>query len=150
MAYGALTLATGLMGLHSVAGYYGRLTNAILPKAGAHQRVLSRALLGMYASQRADWDEALETITNVVNRFNEIGAFHSADESVSYLGRVHAYTGDFDHALNLLTESYQRTKRRNDRIIRLQLYVVLVLLLIRKRQLNSFADRSLLLDEFER
>jgi hypothetical protein len=148
MAYGALTLATGLMGLHSFADYYRRLTNSVLPQAGVHQTALSRALLGMYASQRADWTEALETITNVVNRFNEIGAFHSADETVSYLGRVYAYMGDLDRALELLYGSYERAKQRNDRIIRLQLFVMVVLLLIRKNNLSpdSFEDLSLLVN----
>ncbi len=148
MAYGALTLSTGLMGLHSLARYYRRLTNAVLPQAGVHQRVLSRAVLGMYASQCAAWDEARETITNVVNRFDEIGAFHSADESVSYLARVYAHTGEFDRALQLASSSYERAKQRNDRIIRLQLFLLVVLLLARRNRLtvDTFADSALLHD----
>lgn len=148
MAYGALTLSTGLMGLHALARYYRRLTDAVLPQAGVHQRVLTRALLGMYAAQCAAWDEALETITNVVNRFDEIGAFHSSDESVSYLARVYVHTGDFNRALLLASSSYGRAKQRNDRIIRLQLFLLVALLLARQRRLSadSFADVALLHD----
>jgi hypothetical protein len=148
MAYGALTLATGIMGLQSLADYYRNLTNAILPQAGEHQRVLARALLGIYAAGRADWDEARETIGNVVNRFNEVGAFHSADESVSYLGRVYAHCGDYDLALDLLSTSYARARQRNDRIIRFQLFGILVLLLIRRNSLtpDTFDDMHLLTD----
>jgi hypothetical protein len=151
MAYSALTLATGVMGLHSLADYYRRLTNSILPQAGEHQKVLSRALLGIYAAGRADWDEARETIGNVVNRFNEIGAFHSADESVGYLGRVYAHCGDYDRALDLLSTSYARTKQRNDRIIRFHLFTMLILLIIRRdsERLTAFNDVFLLTDAAE-
>lgn len=146
MAYAALTLSTGLMGLHSIAGYYLKLTNAALPQAGTHPQVLSRALIGMYGLQRANWTESIETIENVVQRFDQIGAFHSADESACYLSRAYAHTVGFDRALALALRSYERAKQRNDKIVRFQLYVLVVLLLTRQNRLssNDFDDIVLL------
>lgn len=149
MAYGAFTFALGLMGMRPLADYYRRLTNDVLPHARAHQRVLARALLGMYAMQRADWNESLDTIGSVVNLFNEMGSLHSADETVSYLARVYDYTGEPERALEVLLASYERAKQRNDRIIRLQLFVTIVGLLLRADRLSTetFADAALLTDE---
>lgn len=151
MAYAALTLSTGLMGLHSVAGYYMKLTDTVLPQAGVHQQVLARALIGMYSIQCANWNAAIETIESVVQRFNQIGAFHSADESVGYLSRAYAHTLSFDKALALALSSYQRARQRNDKIIRFHLFVWVALLLIRKNQEigDDFDDAHLLIQTAE-
>jgi hypothetical protein len=58
------------------------------------------------------------------------------------------HRGDFDHALELVANSYQRSKQRNDRIIRFHLFVMFVLLLIRRKELSAetFEDIALLVD----
>lgn len=149
MAYGAMTLSAGLINAHGLARYYRRITQNALATANQHQQVLTQALLGFYAIGIANWDEAITTVKNAVDRFNEIGAFHNADESANILARVYAYLGRYDDALALARTSYERCKQRGDPIIHLSLFVLVVRLLIQQRILSSqtFPDTALLEDE---
>lgn len=150
VSYASLAAAMGLEGIHNVSRYYRRLTHEAIRHASTLHKIQALAVLGLYSFQIAEWQETLQSLSDAVNEFENMGDAHNLDETRVLLAHVFIHKGEFTQALNLLNKSYHSTTEREDKLVKFQTFRASIPLLI---QTGKIADEawmelvSLLLDQ---
>jgi tetratricopeptide (TPR) repeat protein len=145
--YGAVTLLTGMVGLRGIARHYAQLTEKAAQNASVPLAAQSKAVLGMYAFQNAEWDAAETNVSNVISLFDGVGELHSRTEMQHMTGMILMHRGRYADALAITRAAYETASERRDSTLQLNCLFLLGLLLRRMGRMTEFDDFHLLIDE---
>lgn len=144
--YARMLGVSAVMPMHGLARYYRKLTYENLDKAQSFQRVDAEAVIGAYALQLAEWDDAERVATATLDSYEQLGDLRRAEEMHYYVGLIYEFQGEMKRARAIMETGYAKARERRDIQDQFLLLTALIPVLLRTGGLEDFVDFGLLHD----